>query len=407
MQMFFKDSAPADHANAVERSDSLSDRRRSAAPVLVLCCVAAVAAAVVAAVFGARATVRRGGVIDRSKHQDVTESAGVESLQVDDSWRLLDRFEERVGESIAAARMSTLALEYTPAGPSGNAVRRVATGIVLNDSGDVLSIRIDAPPPGAPVVARDADGRARSTRWLAADHDTGLTLLRVDESSGLRPVRSATRAAVLGMSVFVVGNPFGLGQSVSRGHVAGLNRHVRIGHSKLGALIQLDVPLRPGDNGALVANLRGEWLGQIRGVLSPADPPTADDKKPGVGFAIKADDAAWVADQLRVNRKVDRAYLGVRLLFEPNPKAQGAIISEVIADGPAAKAGLKPGDRVVAALGQPIVDPQSLIDVLDRTVARSVVPLELDRDGAAQSARVETANRPVETNGDRNPIKKP
>lgn len=406
MQLFFKDSAPVDQANTVERSHSLSDRRRSASPALVLCCVAAVAAAFAATVV-VRTTLRRGGVIDQPKHQDITAKPVGDSVQVDDSWRLLDRFEERVGESIAAARMSTLALEYTPAGPSGNAVRRVATGIVLNDSGDVLSIRIDPPPPGAPVVARDADGRARSTRWLAADHDTGLTLLRVDESSGLRPVRSATRAAVLGMSVFVVGNPFGLGQSVSRGHVAGLNRHVRIGHSKLGALIQLDVPLRPGDNGALVANLRGEWLGQIRGVLSPADPPTSDDKKQGVGFAIKADDAAWVADQLRVNRKVDRAYLGVRLVFEPNPKAPGAIISEVIADGPAAKAGLKPGDRVVAALGQTIADPQSLIDVLDRTIARSVVPLELDRDGAPQSARVETAARPVETNGDRNPIKKP
>jgi serine protease Do len=403
MRLFFNDLRSTKEATEIGRFGSGRARRRSAGPALAFVALATV----IAIALVARSTLRSGGVVDRPKPQDATAPRGGDSVQGDDSWLLLDRFEQRVGESITAARMSTLALEYTPAGASGNSVRRVATGIVLNDSGDVLSIRIDPPPPGAPVVARDADGKARSTRWLAADHDTGLTLLRVDESSGLRPVRSATRAAVLGMSVFVVGNPYGLGQSVSRGHVAGLNRHVKIGHSKLGALIQLDVPLRPGDNGALVANLRGEWLGQIRGVLSPADPPNPDDKKPGVGFAIKADDAAWVADQLRAHRKVDRAYLGVRLVFEPKPKAPGAIISEVIADGPAAKAGVKPGDRVIAALGGPISDPQSLIDLLDRTVARTIVSLELDRDGTAQSVRVETASRPVETNNDHNPIKKP
>jgi serine protease Do len=91
---------------------------------------------------------------------------------------LLDDQERHVAESIGRARESAVTLEYAAAeGPSE--ARRVATGVVISDAGEVLSIRIDPPPSTSPVVARNAAGRRHAAEWLAGDAETGLTLLRI------------------------------------------------------------------------------------------------------------------------------------------------------------------------------------------------------------------------------------
>ena len=175
------------------------------------------------------------------------------------------------------ARESVVALEYAAVGgPPGS--RRVATGVVINTRGDVLSIRIDRPLPGlgtssaqrdrdSLIVARDASGERHSALWIAADPETGLTLLRIAPRV-VKPIQLATDSPSLGGQVFVVGNPLGLGHSVSRGHIAGLDRALKLGPRQLGGLIQIQAPLYPGDSGAVVANLRGQLLGLIRSGLA-------------------------------------------------------------------------------------------------------------------------------------------
>ena len=105
----------------------------------------------------------------------------------------LDDQERRLAEAIVHARESAVALEYATAdGPSE--ARRVATGVVINDAGEVLSIRIDPPPSTAPVVARDAWGRRHPAQWLASDAETGLTLLRIKPGAA-RPIPAAVHEA--------------------------------------------------------------------------------------------------------------------------------------------------------------------------------------------------------------------
>lgn len=261
----------------------------------------------------------------------------------------LERLERQMAAAIASARESVVALEYTdPEGPPDT--RRVATGVVINLRGDVLSINIDPPPSSAKptaaegfsqIVALDASGRRHSAHWVAADPETGLTLLRLAPRT-VRPIRPARGKPNLGSQAFVVGNPFGMGHSVSRGHVAGLDRALDLGDRQLGGLIQVQVPLYPGDSGAAVVSLQGDWLGLIRsGLASPpaeSEPSSSAPQIPVVdttgaktaststdvslgraerdtnfGFAIPARDALWVADQLGTGGRVDRAYLGVRL----------------------------------------------------------------------------------------------
>src|SRR5262249_39368174 len=125
--------------------------------------------------------------------------------------------------------------------------------------------------------------RRHAARWVAADPETGLTLLRVSPRA-VRPIRAATQGPGLGSQVFVVGNPFGMGHSISRGHVAGLDRALELGRGQLGGLIQVQAPLYPGDSGAVVVDLRGDWLGLIRsglatpGTVAAFDPVASPDR---------------------------------------------------------------------------------------------------------------------------------
>jgi serine protease Do len=290
-----------------------------------------------------------------------TRSGPVDAVAADSSsadaalFAALERLERQMAVAIARARKSVVALEYTaPDAPPGT--RRVATGVVINNVGEVLSVRIDPPPTSqasmvagasSRIVALDFSGRRHSVHWVAADPETGLTLLRLPPRV-VRPIRSASGAPHLGSQVFVVGNPFGMGHSVSRGHVAGLDRALELGARQLGGLIQVQAPLYPGDSGAAVVNLHGDWLGLIRsGLAIPGSdsgsessssaplPRTAassglspslaatdgslgpPERDTDFGFAIPVHDAIWVANQLRTGGGVERAYLGIRL--EPIP----------------------------------------------------------------------------------------
>jgi serine protease Do len=308
----------------------------------------------------------------------------------DDEAALLETIERRVAEAIVQARESAVALEY-PAADASSKTRRMASGVVVNDQGDVLSVRIDQPPGEATIIARDASGRRHPARWIATDAETGLTLLRIDPGAA-RPARPASRAPRLGSQVLIIGNPFGLAQSVSRGQVAGLDRHLEIGPRALGGLIQVDTALHPGDSGAMVADLRGEWLGLIRSGLTPRDAARTPDHD--LGFAIPARDALWVADQLRERKKVDRAYLGVQLDLGASGDQTGAVVTGIVADTPAELAGLQAGDRIVSFDGRPIATSRDLTDRLDRTLAQAEVSVEYFRGPNRERRAMKTARRP-------------
>jgi S1-C subfamily serine protease len=338
------------------------------------------------------------------------------------------RLERRMAAGMARARESVVALEYVAAeAPPG--ARRLATGVVIDAGGDVLSVRIDAPPAApqagvdgglATIVARDVLGRRHAARWLAHDPESGLTLLRIGPGA-VRPIQVAAEKPSLGNQVIVVGNPYGLRHSVSRGQVAGLDRALKLRSHEIGGLIQIQAPLYPGDSGAVVANSRGQWLGLVRSGLAltiPAGDRTGPGRDNDFGFAIAADDALWVAHQLRAGGRVDRAYLGVRLerddvpptkpaATSPRPPSEakrdaalatatashpeGAYLHRVLEGTPAAQAGLQAGDSIVSFDGRPIHTPRDLTDRLDRTLAGATIRLEVLRGGGPQPRRLALA----------------
>jgi serine protease Do len=342
----------------------------------------------------------------------------------------LEQLERQMSAGMIRARDSVVALEYTAReGPPGS--RRLATGVVINPRGDVLSVRIDPPLSSsstssgstpsstgagttAPttIVVHDASGKRHLAHWVAADLETGLTLLQIAPQA-VRPIQIADEEPTLGSQVFVVGNPFGLGHTVSRGHIAGLDRALKLGSRQLGGLIQVQAPLYPGDSGAVVANLRGQLLGLIRsGLAIPATAKDRPHRDNDFGFALAVRDILWVADQLRAHGHVERAYLGVRLeplaataTLRQQPEAdphsvrdadtllEGALLLEVMAGTPAALAGLRAGDAIVAVDGQAVRSPHDLTDRLDRLPAQSMIHLDVVRGRGPQRQQMTLALR--------------
>jgi serine protease Do len=402
---------------------------------------------------GPRSAANAPGLARDRDGGDAGGAAHRRAAGVDQMLAFFDEFERQLDAAMARARESVVALEYT-AGKAAARRRRHAAGVVINLRGEILSVRIDPPPSEpadgspaagkkgeevAPIVARDFLGNRHVARWVAADPHTGLTLLRVSPRA-VRPIRAAVDGPKLGSQVGVLGNPYGMGHSVNRGHIAGLDWVLELGERQLGGLIQVQALLHPGDSGAAVVDVRGDWLGLIRAVGAVDGVPGTD-----FGFAIPTRDALWIAEQLRAHGRVDRAYLGVG--FEPMPVSQGpaaapeptaaaagtgssptpdgawqagladaspapstpsmsdpdpapapapgygARIREVIPGTPAAEAGLRPGDRIVALDGQPIRSRNDLIDRLDRILARKSVVLAFVREGEPGSPRREVTVR--------------
>jgi serine protease Do len=301
-----------------------------------------------------------------------------------------DDEDRRLAEAIDRTKVSTVALEYNSGEPAG--MRRVATGVVFTPGGDVISVRVE-PREGRDresIVARDAAGHEHPARFVAADPETGLTLLKVEkvEAGEIRPIRPSARSILIGAAVFLIGHPYDLGPSVSVGNVAGLHRRVRYGNRTLGGLIHVQVSLHRGDSGALLADREGGWLGLIRGGL--ITPEGKEDNT--LGFAIPAPEALWVADQLLTHRKVDRAYLG--LGFSKDRAEPGALVSKVVVGSPAEKAGLLEGDRIVRLDDGPIRTRDDLTDRLDRITAGTEVRLEYARGPALARLAVQTTSRP-------------
>ncbi|MCB1552888.1 MAG: Do family serine endopeptidase [Xanthomonadales bacterium] len=229
-----------------------------------------------------------------------------------------------------------------------------------------------------------ADGRTLSGEFVGSDPDTDVALVRIP-SENLTPVRLAPPQSLrVGDFVVAVGNPFGLGQTVTSGIVSALGRQ---GLAGLGFqnFIQTDASINPGNSGGALVNLRGELVGVNSAIYSPSGGNV------GIGFAIPVDLARDVMHQLLAFGEVRRGSLGVQTQDIDEAMARwlgvesrrGAIITRVETDSPADQAGLRPGD-VVLKLGETaVVDAKSLHNAEGLLPVDQPVRVEALREGRA------------------------
>lgn len=234
-----------------------------------------------------------------------------------------------------------------------------------------------------------ADGEQLKAELVGRDEATDLAVLRVKVARPLPYVRFGdSEGAQVGEWVIAIGNPFGLGASVSAGIISARNRD--IGAGTYDDFIQTDAAINRGNSGGPLFNMDGDVIGVNTAIVSPTGASV------GVGFAVPADLAQTVVSQILEFGETRRGWLGVRLrAVTPEvarrnglTRPRGAMIAGLSEDGPAAKAGLRPGDVVVSYDGRETPETRILSRlVADSEIGRTVT-LDYLRNGQRQTARV-------------------
>ncbi|ANY77120.1 serine peptidase [Microvirga ossetica] len=240
------------------------------------------------------------------------------------------------------------------------------------------------------------DGRTLDARVIGTDPKTDLALLKVTEGGNYPYVPLAKVTPRVGDWVVAIGNPFGLGGTVTAGIISARGRD--IGESQYDDFLQVDAPINKGNSGGPTFNLSGEVVGVNTAIYSPSGGSI------GLGFAIPSDTVHSVVAQLEKDGKVTRGYLGVQI--QPLSKdlaeglglatEKGALFGNAQEGSPAAAAGLRAGDVITAVNGEPIADARELSRKVAAFKPGSMVELTYLHGGKQQTASITLGIQPEE-----------
>lgn len=267
-------------------------------------------------------------------------------------------------------------------------VRGLGSGVIVTADGYVLTNHhvID----GADQIEIDLQGpRTVSARLVGSDPPSDLAVLKIDEG-GLSPLALADSDKVqVGDIVLAIGNPLGIGQTVTLGIISAKSRRTGLSNGSFEDFLQTDAPINRGNSGGALVDGNGDLVGINSQILSPSGGSI------GIGFAIPANMARDVLDQIVKNGKVTRGHLGI--VVQPVTEdiatslklsnARGVIVSQVQPEGAAERAGLRRGDVILALNGEVVADPNSFRNNVAGTPPGRTVTLRIWREGNEQELR--------------------
>ena len=266
------------------------------------------------------------------------------------------------------------------------------SGFFISADGYVVTNNHVVANAGSVEVLMD-DGRTLDAKVVGTDQKTDIALLKVTESGEFPYVRFAGDRTRIGDWVVAIGNPFGLGGTVTAGIVSAHGRN--IGAGPYDDFIQIDAAVNRGNSGGPTFNLKGEVVGVNTAIASPSGGNV------GIAFSIPAVVAEKVVSDLRDDGKVTRGFIGVQI--QPVTKeiadaiglkdARGALVAEATNDSPAAKAGIRTGDAIVAVDGERIRDARALSLKIASYAPGKSLPLTLWRDGKEQTVTVDVGGQ--------------
>ena len=240
-----------------------------------------------------------------------------------------------------------------------------------------------------------ADGRSFSAEFLGSDADTDVALIRIP-AEGLTAITLANSDQLkVGDFVVAIGNPFGFSQTVTSGIVSALGRN-QLGINTFENFIQTDAAINPGNSGGALTDINGNLMGINTAIYSRSGGSM------GIGFAIPVSTAKQVMESIVKNGQVVRGWIGV----EPNEltpelaqtfgiqSAQGVIVTGVLNSGPAAEAGIRPGDVITQVAGQPVRTVSELLTRIAGLTPGQATPFALQRQGQVVEVSVTPAQRP-------------
>ena len=266
------------------------------------------------------------------------------------------------------------------------------SGVIISSDGYILTCAhvVD----GASTITVTIGDKDYTATLVGEDTTSDIAVIKID-ADGLTPATVGNSDSLkVGQSVMAVGNPLGeLGGTVTGGMISALNRSVTIqGSSSVNtmSLIQMDASVSPGNSGGGLFNMNGELIGIVNAKSSSSDAE-------GLGFAIPINDAIKVAQELLENGYVTgRPYLGITYLAVEDAQtaaqlgvnAYGVYVVEVVKGGPAEKAGLQAGDRIVSVDGTEIASKDDLGTLMQKHAAGDTLSITIARDGQMQTVNV-------------------
>ena len=264
------------------------------------------------------------------------------------------------------------------------------SGFIIDAAGHVVtnehvvengtSFRVRFGENGDPIPAK----------LLGADRSNDLAVLQIDPAKAggsLQPVQLGSSSALQpGQPTIAIGSPFGLEGTVTSGIVSALNRTIQApnGFSISGA-IQTDAAINPGNSGGPLLDAQGRVIGVNSQIASQSG------SNSGVGFAIPVDQVKRVVPYLEKGDKVPHAYLGVGT---GGTQAGGALVGQIVPGGPADKAGLRQGDRVLQIGGQPVRSPDDLSAAVNDRKPGEQVQVQVERGGQRRTLTVTLGTQP-------------
>ena len=291
----------------------------------------------------------------------------------------------RKDESVATAEANAAA----PAGGVNSGIKTfVGSGFVIDPSGQIVT-NYHVVQDAFEITVTFSDGSRMPAHVLSASRLADIALLQVDADHPLPAAHWGNSDLLqVGDQVFAAGNPFGIGLSVSAGIVSGLNRDIQ--NSPYDDLIQTDATINHGNSGGPLFDMQGDVVGVDSTIISPTTGSA------GIGFAIPSNSAHFVVDQLRTYGWVRPGWIGVKVQAVTQeiadaiglPRAQGSIISWVLADGPAAKAGLEIGDIIIRYDGTVPSDERALLRDIAHTPVGDTITLSVRRDGGERNVLI-------------------
>src|SRR5262249_14613540 len=274
-------------------------------------------------------------------------------------------------------------------GPQTFRQRGLGSGVIVSPDGYILTNNhvIDSADD---IRVELNDGRTLKAKLVGADKPSDLALLKVEGTNLPTVAVGNSDAAQVGDVVLAVGNPLGIGQTVTMGIISAKGRSTGSGDGSYEDFLQTDAPINHGNSGGALVNLRGELVGINSQILSQSDGNI------GIGFAIPSNMARHVMDDLRKDGKVRRSQLGVSIQPVTSDLADslglkqvgGVIVSSVTPDSAADHAGMKRGDVIKTFNGQPVQDINSLRNHVADMTPGSNASVVIVRDGSEKTLNV-------------------
>jgi len=264
--------------------------------------------------------------------------------------------------------------------------RGLGSGVIISNDGIVITNNHVVEKADEVKVTLN-DQREIDAEVIGTDPKSDLAVLKLKNTTNLRPIKiGKSNQNRLGEVVIAVGNPFGVGQTVTMGIISAKGR-ANMGIVDYEDFIQTDAAINPGNSGGALINLRGELIGINTAILSKSG------GYQGIGFAIPTDMAMPIVNSLRKTGKVVRGYLGVMIQdVDENlktalklPSKKGVLVSDVLPDSPASKAGLKRGDFVLSVDGKAVDSASRLRNTVASLGTKRRVKIIYVRSGSESS----------------------